>query len=167
MCSYGLHKLMSRLTHNILKEFHNKSILVKCPWDILIKSSEQLKRTTNEVDETIGFSNWSEVRSLTIAPRSQRIIVPLTLSSLKHFSLPWTLFEVGGSEFIMNSKIHLRKISLKAYFKSILHYFGPNSLSGSTADGCMELKPDFDLINRSHRSAGKEFEPIHCWFASV
>ena len=36
---------------------------------------------------------------------------------------------------------------------------------GSTADGCTELKPVFDLINRSHRSAGKE--PIHCWFSSV
>ena len=165
MCSYGLHKFMSRLTHNILKEFHNKSILVKYPWDILIKSSEQLKRTTNEVDDTIGFSHWSAVRSLTIALRSQGIIVPLTLSSLKHFSLPWTLFEVGGAEFIMNSKIHLRKISLKAYFKTILHYFGLNSLSGSTADVCTELKPVLDLINQSHRSAGKE--PIHCWFGSM
>ena len=38
---------------------------------------------------------------------------------LKHFSLPWMLFEVGGAVFIMNSKIHLRKISLKAYFKAI------------------------------------------------
>ena len=57
---------MSRLTHNILKEFHNKSILVNYTWEILIKSSEQLKRTTNEVDDTTGFSHWSEVRSLTI-----------------------------------------------------------------------------------------------------
>ena len=36
----------------------------------------------------------------------------------------------------MNSKIHLRKISLKAYLKFILHHFGLNSFSGSTADGC-------------------------------
>ena len=36
---------------------------------------------------------------------------------------------------------------------------------GSTADGCTELKLVFDLINRSHRSAGKE--PIHFWFSSV
>ena len=81
----------------------------------------------------------------------------------------------------MNSKIHLRKISLKAYLRrdsnppvlagnvpfllNILLVFETlpffvyiskpfciisvliNSLSGSTADGCMELKPVFYLIN--------------------
>ena len=29
------------------------------------------------------------------------------------------LFEVGGTVFIINSKIHLQKIILKAYFKAI------------------------------------------------
>ena len=72
---------------------------------------------------------------------------------------------VGGAVFIINSKIHLRKSNLKAYLKSILHHFGLDSLSGSTADGCAMLKPVFDVINRSHRSAGKE--PIHKWYASV
>ena len=65
------------------------------------------------------------------------------------------VFQVSGAVFIMNSKIHWRKISLKAYFKAILRHFGLNSTSGSTADGCTELKPVFDLISRSHRSAGK------------
>ena len=74
-------------------------------------------------------------------------------------------FEVGGAVFIMNLKIHLKKLSFKAYFKAILHYFGLNSHSGSTADGCMELKPVLDLMNRSHQLAGKE--RIHCWFVSV
>ena len=78
------------------------------------------------------------------------------------------LFEVGESVFLINSKIHLKKINLliKAYFKAILHYFGVYSLTGSMADGCMEPKPAFDWINLSHRSAGKE--PItHYWYASV
>ena len=77
------------------------------------------------------------------------------------------VFQVSGAVFIMNSKIHLRKISLKAYFKAILRHFGPNSTSGSTADGCTELKPVFDLINRSHRSAGKNQFIVHGWFASM
>ena len=29
------------------------------------------------------------------------------------------LFEVGGAVFIMNSKVHIKKISFKAYFKAI------------------------------------------------
>ena len=49
--------------------------------------------------------------------------------------------------------------------KAILHYFGLNSLSRSTACGSTELKLVFDLINLSHRSLGKE--SIHCWFALV
>ena len=75
--------------------------------------------------------------------------------------------ETSVSVFIMNLKIHLRKISLdlKAYFKVILHCINLYSLSGSTADGCTELKPVFVLVNLSHRSVRKE--PIHCWFASV
>ena len=36
------------------------------------------------------------------------------------------LFGDGGSVFIINSNIHLRKISLGAYFKAISHYFGFN-----------------------------------------
>ena len=76
------------------------------------------------------------------------------------------LFSIlGGAVFIMNSKIHLRKSYLKAHLKGTLHHFGLNSLLGSTADGCAMLKPVFDLINRSHRSAGKE--PIHKWYALV
>ena len=90
-------------------------------------------------------------------------LAPFEYDSL--FTWRWSLFEFGGTVFIMNSKINLRKISLKAYLKVILHHFGLNSFSGSTADGCTELKLVFDLINWSHRSAGKE--PIHCWFASV
>ena len=76
------------------------------------------------------------------------------------------LFSIlGGAVFIMNSKIHLRKSYLKAHLKGTLHHFGLNSRLGSTADGCAMLKPVFDLINRSHRSVGKE--PINKWYASV
>ena len=67
---------------------------------------------------------------------------------LRHFSVLLTLSEVGGAVFLMNSKIHLTEIN-------ILHYFGLNSLSGTTADQCSRLKPVFDLINWSHRSTGK------------
>ena len=91
--------------------------------------------------------------------------ITLKLLYLRHFSPPWTLFEVGGAKFIMNSKINLRKINFEAYFKAILHYFGLNPLSGSAGDGWTEVTPVFDLINRSHRSVGKE--PIHCWFCSM
>ena len=60
-------------------------------------------------------------------------------------------FEAGGNVSIINSKIHLREISFNAYFKAI---FRLNSLSGSTAGRCMELKPLPVLIHRSYRSAG-------------
>ena len=34
------------------------------------------------------------------------------------------LFEAGRAVLIINSIIHLRKVSLRAYFKAISHYFG-------------------------------------------
>ena len=45
----------------------------------------------------------------------------LKLISLMYFSLSFTLFELCGAVFIMNSKIHLRKNSLSEYFKAISH----------------------------------------------
>ena len=60
----------------------------------------------------------SEIISLTTAPRNHWMIVMLKLLFLKHFSLPWMLFEVSGTVFIMNSKIYLRKISLEDVFQS-------------------------------------------------
>ena len=73
----------------------------------------------------------------------------------------------------INSKICLRKISLNEYFKSILHYFGVNSLSGLTAHWCIQgaelgqslIQHNWLLTHWSHRLAGKE--PIHCGFALV
>ena len=50
----------------------------------------------------------------------------LILSFQNNFSLPLTLFEPCVTVFIINSNIHLRKISLSAYFKAISHYFGFN-----------------------------------------
>ena len=44
------------------------------------------------------------------------------LTDLKHFSLPFTLFEACGAVFIIPSKINWRKISLNEYFKAISHY---------------------------------------------
>ena len=46
-------------------------------------------------------------------------ICTIRLIMLKYFSLPLTLFEPCGAVFIMNSKKHLRKNSLKEYFKAI------------------------------------------------
>ena len=60
---------------------------------------------------TPSESSIREVGSLTNTPHSHCIIVMLKLLCLKHFSLPWMLFEVGETEFIMNSKINLKKIS--------------------------------------------------------
>ena len=93
----------------------------------------------------------AETRTYTITTSCPRIQLPDHLSTLalkiytvkllqfKHFSLPYVLFEACGAVFIMNSKIHLTKISLNGYFKVILHYFGVNSLVGLTADPCTEL----------------------------
>ena len=64
------------------------------------------------------------------------------------------LFEAGGAAFIMNLEMRLRNISLTASFKAILHYFGLNSLSGSTVDRSM-YRAETSLY-RSHRSAGKD-----------
>ena len=96
-------------------------------------------------------STTSEVRSLTTVHCSNWIIVMLKLLYLKHFSLTWMMFEVGGTVFIINSKIHWKKINFKAYFKAILHYFGVYSLLGLMVDGCMELKPA-ETINRQGKN---------------
>ena len=63
-----------------------------------------------------------KVRPLTTGPCDQIV--------LKHFSLPFTMFESYGAVFIMNPKIHLRKNSSNEYFKTISHYFRVYSLSG-------------------------------------
>ena len=55
---------------------------------------------------TPSESSISEVGSLTNTPHNHWIIVMLKLFCLKHFSLPWMLFEVDGTEFIMNSMIN-------------------------------------------------------------
>ena len=55
------------------------------------------------------FNKWSQICDH--CATWQLNIVMLKLLCLKHFSLPWMLFKVGGTEFIMNSKIHLKKIS--------------------------------------------------------
>ena len=47
------------------------------------------------------------------------------LSYLRHFSVKFfwqTPFEAGGTAFIMNSKIHLRKISSIAYLRAFLQF---------------------------------------------
>ena len=54
----------------------------------------------------------------------------LKLIYLMYFSPSFTLFELCGAVFIMNSMIHLRKNSLSEYFKAISHYFRVYSLSG-------------------------------------
>ena len=66
------------------------------------------------------------------------------------------LFEAGGTVFIMNLKMRLRNISLTAYFKAILHYFGLNSLSGSMVDRCNQ-SPSVTPIGGE-----RPVEPIQC-----
>ena len=62
----------------------------------------------------------AEIRTYTITTSCPRIQLPDHLSTLalkintvqfNHFSLPYVLFEACGAVFIMNSKIHLTKIS--------------------------------------------------------
>ena len=67
----------------------------------------------------------------------------------------------------MNFKMHLRKVSLTAYFKGacILHYFGLNSLSGSTGDRRTELKP-VSYPSVTSIGGGRPKEPILCGFPS-
>ena len=77
-----------------------------------------------------------ECISQTTGPRWHWINDVVNLLHFKQFSLPYTPFEACGAVFIVNSKIHLRKISWNEYLKPILHYFGVNSISGLTADRC-------------------------------
>ena len=58
---------------------------------------------------------------LTTAPQCH-FVKQLILWYQNHFSRPQKLFEAGGAVFIMNSIIHLRKISLSAFFKAISHF---------------------------------------------
>ena len=93
-------------------------------------------------------------------PYCHRLITEVKQLYSRHFCLKQTLFEAGGAVFIINSKIHLRKISFNAYFNTI---FGLNSVTGSTADRCTELKPVFDPSVTTIGGKG----PIHCEFVLV
>ena len=55
----------------------------------------------------------NEIRSFTTVPHSDWIILELKKLYLKHFSLQWMLFEVGGFNDTFEEN------SLKAYFKTI------------------------------------------------
>ena len=44
--------------------------------------------------------------------------------------MAYMLLEACGAVLIMNSKMHLGKISFSKYFKAIYHYFRVYSLSG-------------------------------------
>ena len=62
--------------------------------------------------------------SLTTAPHCHtHMFGKINLVISKPFFSAMTLFEAGGVVFIINSNIHLRKISLSAYVKAISHYF--------------------------------------------
>ena len=80
-------------------------------------------------------------------------VVALNLLYLNHFSLPWTLFEVDGAVFIMNSKIHLWKISLKAYFKASCRTVISVLILGSITSRCFGNGPE--LLPRGPRNRRK------------
>ena len=65
------------------------------------------------------------------------------LTDIKHFFLPFMLFEACGAVFIMNSKINLRKLAWGS-ISVISHHFPVYSLSGSTANRCM--RPSFSSL---------------------
>ena len=56
--------------------------------------------------------------SQTTGPRWHGINDAVNLLLFKQFSLPYTPFEACGAVFIVNSKMHLRKISWNEYFKA-------------------------------------------------
>ena len=68
--------------------------------------------------------NWKlkKVRCLTSGPCDRDDHYFWKLIIVKYISLPFTLFELYGAVFIMNSKIHLRKNSSNEYFKTVSHY---------------------------------------------
>ena len=111
----------------------------------------------------------AEIRTYTITTPCSRIQLPDHLSTLalkistvkwlqfKHFSLLYVLFEACGAVFIMNSKIHLTKISWNEYLKVISHYVGVNSLVGLTADRCTEL-------NWNHREPTQSVCVADCYY---
>ena len=82
-----------------------------------------------------------------------RNIVAINLLYLNHFSLPWMLFEVGGAVFIMNSNIHLGKISLKAYFKASCRTVISVLILGSITSRCFGNGPE--LLPRGPRKRRK------------
>ena len=65
------------------------------------------------------------------------------LTDIKHFFLPFMLFEACGAVFIMNSKINLRKLAWGS-ISVISHHFPVYSPSGSTANRCM--RPSFSSL---------------------
>ena len=65
------------------------------------------------------------------------------LTDIKHFFLPFMLFEACGAVFIMNSKINLRKLAWGS-ISVISHHFPVYSLSGSTTNRCM--RPSFSSL---------------------
>ena len=70
MCSYGLHKFMSCFTHNILKVFQNKWILIRYPYDTIYteedcQQSGRLPRVLEETDLISFFFNMCNVSFLT------------------------------------------------------------------------------------------------------
>ena len=71
-----------------------------------------------------------KVTVLTTRPCDHYTNSVVKLIVLKYLSLPFTLFELYGAVFIINSKIHLTKNSSNEYFKTILHYFRVYLLSG-------------------------------------
>ena len=73
-----------------------------------------------------------------------------------YFSVVDIVSEASVAVFILNLKKYLEKISLTAYFKAILHYFGLNLPLGSTGDRCTELKPVFSIFYPSVKSIGGE-----------
>ena len=83
-------------------------------------------------------------------------------TALKYFSLPFTLFGPCGAVIIINSKMNLRKKSLKEYFKTISHCFRVYPLSGfiSTASSSLLSLKFRSPFFRCYIFRGKDFQPL-------
>ena len=87
------------------------------------KNKRNCKQPRRNLNLHPNFLQLKKVRLLTNGPCDHSTNKSVELIMLKYFSLPFTLFEPCGAEFMINSKINLRKNSSKEQFKAILHYF--------------------------------------------
>ena len=102
---------------------------------------------------------------LTPSPTPMRELRSLTTDEavlyLKHFSLPWMLFEVGGTVFIMNSKTRSRKIVYLRRISETFRSFTTHGFNGVWFRGWKRNHLSFVLHNSCL------FLPSDSWFIHI